>query len=640
MRILPLVMTTVLAAACGKDAAPTDANPTAAAGADASAPPSNDPRAAILAEIPEPLRGDAGVTDAVKALAGSLPSDLAGLANAVATAPSLSARPFPADAPNAPYSPDAVAQAITAKLPLKVSTYERARLVVAIVQSRGTAAELGYVAGARFSATEILGRRFVVKTADGAWTAVDGTALDGAAAEKVRPLDAIDVQAQDLAFRALGAMAAENSDLASRASGLARRLRPDDAAILFVAARAELQNGLVEAASDTMDKAADLEADAMTWYALGRQARLEERPFKADEYFRKAAQADPSFAEPHIGLANLALDRMDLTPADQHPALVDAAKKAVADARAADPKARGLRLVEAQIKGIDEDYAGAEALLKEETELNPDDEQAWVTLAQVMAAQQRVDEAVKTLETARKAGIETTEVLNSLGALYVQQKNFDAAQSALEAALEKDPKDPDVRAQIAQLRLQKGDLDGAKKLLEAQIAKFPDELNGFLLLAQVELEQGKVDEALGYVDQVLKKDPKHREARILSYLARVATGKPADDARAGAIEAAGSRKNLAQMFLQNGLVADAEKLLVEALETDKEDVIVPVLLAAIYVSTGRVAEADALREKTLAPLKDHDRTEIEKLFADAFAQAAKGKQGPGAPEPGPTPPGP
>lgn len=636
--VLSLLLSTVLATACGK-AGPTPEPTTAADGAapaPAPGPASDDPRGKILAEIPEPLRGDgAAVTDAVKALAATLPTDLGGLAQAVGTAPSLAPRPFPADAPDAPYTADALAKALTSKLALKVTSFERARLVLAVLASRGVAADLGYVAGARFSATELLARRFVVKTADGAWTAVDGQPLDGAAAEKVRPLDALDVAAQDLAFRALGLMAAQQSDLATKAAALARRLRPDDAAIMFVGARTELQNGLLEAASDTMQAAAALESDAMTWYALGRQARLEERPFKADEYFRKAAQADPGFAEPHIGLAEIALDRMDLTPKDQHPALVEAAKKALADARQVDPKARGLRLTEAQVKGIDEDYAGAEALLKEETELHPDDEQAWVTLAQVLAAQQRMDEAVKVLEGARKAGIETTEVLDSLGALYAQQKNYEGALDALERALEKNPSDPDVRAQVAQLKLQKGDLAGAKKLLEEQVVKFPDELNGVLLLAQVELESGEVDKALGHVDQVLKKDPKHREAAILSYMARVATGKPSDEARPAAIEAAGSRKNLAQMFLQNGLVADAEKLLVEALDTDKEDVVVPVLLAAVYASTGRMPEADKLREKTLAPLKDDERAELSKLFDEGIAQALKAVTPPPTPAPGP-----
>lgn len=629
-----ILMLTVLASACGgKGAEPTTAPE---ATHDAASPiAADDPRNAVLAEIPEPLRPDpSAVTPAVKALSEKLPKDLPGLAAAIAAEPSLTARRFPGDAPDAPRSADALAQAIAAKLKVAVAPFERLILMSSILRARNVTPQFGWVQGARHSATELLARRFVLRTPEGAWVSPEGAPVDGAAAEKVRALDIVDLHAHDLAFRALGAIAAEDAELGARAAGLARRLRPDDPAILFVAARSELQNGLLEAASATMDKAAAIESDAMTYFALGRQARLEERPFKADEYFRKAAEADPRFAEPHIGLANLALDRMDLTPADQHPALTEAAKKAAADARAADPNARGLRVVEAQLAAMADDYPTAIKLLTEETTLHPDDEQAWMTLAQVQNVQQQPDEALKTLETARKNGLTSTEILNGLGALYVNAEQFDKALEAFQASLEKDPSDPDVRPQIAQLMMRGGDTAGAKKHLEAQVAKFPDTLEPYLLLAQVLLESQQIDAALAQIDKVLSKDAKHREARMLAYLARVATGKPADSYREGAIEAAGSRRNLAQLFFQNGLAAEAEALLVEALEKDDKDVVAPVMLAAIYAATDRVPKAEELRDTVVAALAEADRAEMQKLFDQAIEQGkAQADPTPPIPEP-------
>lgn len=631
-RLAPLALTLLIA--CGsKPAEPDAAPPTTAAPPPTSIDP-KDPRAAILKEIPGTLQANpAEVTEAVRALAASLPAEPSALTRAIATAPELAARPFPADAPDAPRSADALAQALAAKRRTLVAPFERALLASAVLDSRGVQAEWGYVGGARHAATEILARRFVLRAPNGGWLTVDGAPLEAAEAERVRPLDLIDLHAHDLALRALGAVAAQDADLASRAAGLARRLRPEDPAILFVAARAELMNGLVEVAAATMDKAAAIEADAMTWYALGRQARLEERPFKADERFKKAIELDPRLAEPHIGLAELAIDRLDLTPADQHPGLIAQAKKAIADARAADANARGLRLTEAHLAALDDDYETAERLLREETELHPDGEEGWMTLAQVLNVKERSEEALAVLERARERGVASSEILHGLGALYVQAGRLDDARKALEAALTKDPNDPEVRAQIAQLMLQQGDLDGAQKLLEAQVVKFPDEIEGYLLLAQVELEGGKVDQALGHVDKALERDPKHKDARILAWVARVATGRQADAQREGAIAAAGSRKALAQMCLQNGLVDAAEGLLVDALESEKDDVVVPVLLAAVYASKGRMEEAGALRDKILAPLAPDDRKELERLFDQAMTQAAPAPPTPPAPGP-------
>jgi tetratricopeptide (TPR) repeat protein len=597
----------------------------------------SDPRAVILAEVTKPLDAPFDLAmGRVAALAQTLPQTPEALAQALAQAHRdkdglLPARIFPGAAPEVPRAPETLAEAFAQKRKTQVCSFELAGLLGALLRARGLAPEYGVVPKARFDATELLARRFAVRVAGGPWLAPDGGSTEG-----TTPLDTYTLAAYTLGFRALGAIARADVDTASRAAGLARRLAPDDPALMFVSAEVSSVNLMADEAMRMFEAAAAVRADAMTWYRLGRQARVDQKPFKADANYKKATEVDPAFAAPWVELAELTLERIDLTPKDEHPAIKAQAETYLDAASKADPNAPGLRIARAHLftlSGDAQDAGAAIKLLEEEVELHPGREEGWIVLANVYAAEERDADAIKTLEKARDNGIETPDVYEGLGSLYGVTGRFDDGKRALERALALAPEHATLRTQLAQFEHQTGNIAHTRELLNAQLAKFPEDATSALLLAQVELEQGDLVKAEQVASQVLKRDPNHKEGRVLAHIIAAIAQKATDETRREAEEALGGPRPLAELLLRNGMTAEAEVVLKGALARTKlgeaeEDLVIPVLLVALQTAQGRTAEASALREATLAKLPVAQRSEIQKLFEEAMSQAVKAHEGP------------
>jgi tetratricopeptide (TPR) repeat protein len=597
-----------------------------------------DPRQDLLAEVPEPLKTpfDEG-KGRVLIAAQSLPATPEALVDALATAHRskeglLPARPIPGEAPEIPRSPEFIADVFTAKERVQVSSFELAGLFGALLKARGFVPEYGLVTNARFGATELIARRFVVRVPGGAWLAPDGGPTD-----QVIPLDAYALTAYTLGFRALGAIAKRDADTASRASSMARRLMPDDPAFMFVSAESAMLNLMPEEALRTFEAAASLRADAMTWYRLGRHARLDQKPFKADVHFQKAITADPTFALPHIELAELALERIDLTPKDEHEAIKFAARSHLDAATRADPNAPGLRIAQAHLLALSDDETegqGAIRLLEEEVALHPGREDGWLVLANVYAAEERDADAIAALEKARDQGIVTAAIFEGLGGLYGVTGRFEDGRKAFEKALELAPESDSYRPQLAQFEHQVGHTTRARDLLIEQLSKFPDDSTSGLLLAQLEIEQGDLAKASQAVDGVLKRDPASKEGRVLAHFVAVLAKRATPETRKVALEAAGGPRQLAELLMRNGLIEEAEQVLTDALAVAiaapprEEDLSIPVLLVAIYTASGRMDEANALREATLTRVDEASRKELEQLFQDAVREALEDSPSP------------
>lgn len=597
------------------------------------APISNDPREATRAEVPEALAlPPDSVAPGTRDAAAALPPDPTAAAAAIAQARkdgTLPARPFPGPAAGCPRMAGELGEAMTKKQVMQATSFELATFLGGVLRTRGAEVEYGAVPKSRFDATELLARRFVVRVKGQGGTAQPWLSPDGGAIEGAVALSDLDLLGYVLAYRSLGAVARSDVETASRAAGFARRLLPDDPAIAFVVGDAQALNQLPDDARRTYEKAATINADAMTWYRLGQRARIEQRPFKADEYFKKAIAADATFAAPHVGLAELVLERLDVTPPDEHPPLVEAAKAFIAAAEKADPNAAGIRLVKAHTTTLDGKDTEAMALLQDELKLHPEQALSYVVLANALVADHKDEEALKLLEAARANGHETQDVLEGLGQLYVMAQRYDDAKKVLVRALELDPESPTYRVQLAQLASQEGKLQETRRLLEEQMAKFPDDPTAALLLAQVELGAEQPDKAKLYVQKILQKDPTHREAIVLDYFIGVVQGQPSLDARAKAIATMGTRRKLAELLQENGLTQEAEVVLTDALTTEPDDLVVPVLLVMIYTVTNRIPEATALQSATLAKVSEPDkRAELEKSFASAIAQALQAQGAP------------
>lgn len=620
--LLALVALTVLAAvAVGVwiflKPQPAPTGETAPGDRAASARAAADP----LLQVPEELRLTPDEpSGAVRLVADRLAANAEALVGAVAearTKGSLAPRPD-GDFASAPRAAGDLAPALDGKPAPQASNLELAILARAMLVARDLApASYGIDDSGKGAATDLGLRRYLVRVGEGAWLAPDGLPVEAAAVRALSPADAL---ANFLAHKALAAVDAGALDVAAKASQQARALSPDDVAIAFVTGQVQLASGLAEMGLAAMESAAAKRSDGRTWFTLATAALGADQPFKAHQYLTRAAEADPTLVDARVLMAQLALERLEVTPEEQRPALMEQIKKNVADARAQDDNARGVRIIEAQLAAIDDDMDKAERLLVEETKINAADPQAWLVLAQFLSASGRSAEAIEKLQEAVDGKVPGPELLEALGAMQANEGRLSDAAKTLDRALELDPKTQHLRPQLAQLHKELGDVVRARALLEEQVTLVPDDRQAPLLLAQLELDAGRFDAAEKAVATVLIARPDDTDALVLRYLVAIRAKRGEDAARAAAVAALGKRSNLAQHLLEQGFFAQGETLLREAIKEEPSDGLAPVLLTVVLVATGRTEEAALVRA---AALERAENDEARRGLAEQFDAAER-----------------
>ncbi len=586
--------------------------------------------------VPQDLQlQPAHVDGAVRLAADGLPRDAAGVVAAVTKAVADGLLPVRGDDDSmwkAPRSAGDLAPALGGRRSEPAGTLERAHLAAALLEARGLGpVSYGVDDDAPGSATDITRRRYLVQADGGGWLAVDA----GSVPATVRPLTAAGVLADTLAWRALGAVAEGDADMASRASQQARALAPDDPAIAFIAGQVQIATGLAEMGLAAMERAAGQRSDARTWYSLGLNAAQMGSPFKAQQYFEKAADADPTNIEPHILMAHLTLGRLQVTPKEQRPTLVAQIERHLAAAAAIDPKGPGIATIRAQLRTLEGDSEGAEALLREELQSRGDDPDAWMDLADFLEGSKREVEAMEVLTQAVDKGVEGADLFHQLGAYRARDGDLAGAAALLERALAADPGIQPLRPQLAQIDRALGQIDKARGLLVEHVELFPSDLDGRLLLAQFEMDQQRWDDAKNHIEFVLGVDARNQSALTLAYLLALQRKEGVEPARKAAVAAFSARTELAQILLEQGFPEEGELLLREALVKEPEDGLGPVLLATVLLATGRAEEAQKLKSDTLARVAtDDERTRLESLFDTAFQGARASQEDGDEQEPG------
>ena len=592
--------------------------------------------------VPDDLRiNPAHVDGAVRLAADGLDRSAPAVTAAVVAAVANGSLPNRGDEDTmwkAPWSAGDLAPALGGKKVGPAGTLERAHLAAALLDARGLGpVTYGVDDAAPGSATDIAKRRYLVQVSGSEWLAVD----DGSVPAAVRTLSEAGVLAETLAWRALGAIGEEDVDTASRASQQARALAPDDPAIAFVAGQVQVASGLAEMGLAAMERAAGRRSDARTWFALGLTAAQIGSPFKAQQYFEKAAEKDPTNIEPYILMAHLTLGRLQLTPEAQRPALVTQIERQLTAAAAIDPQGAGIATIRAQLRAMEGDAAGAEALLRQELSNRADDPDAWMDLADFLEGSKREREAMEVLTDAMEKGVEGAEVFHRLGIYRARDEDLQGAADMLERALSADPGIQQLRPQLAQIFRALGQTDKARGLLIEHVELFGGDVEGRLLLAQFEMDQERWDDATNQLELVLAKDRRNQPALTLTYLLALQRKQDAKAAREAAVAVFDSRAELAQLLLEQGFTEEGESLLVEAMDKEPEDGLAPVLLATVMLATGRTAEAEKLKAETLERVAtDDQRTRLETLFETAFQGARANetaRQAVPTPEPAPEP---
>jgi len=580
----------------------------------------------VNASLPEDLRFRPDeVTSAVTAAAKALEGDPTEIVAAVAKA--RASGHLPSRAPDSmqevPRAAEQLAPSLSGTPAIATASFELATLSHALLTAKGhSAIEYGLDVTPKGAATDVTFQHYYLRVNAGPWLSAEGNTPP----DTVTPLSASQFMAHVLAWRGVGAFMADDTDFASRAVNYALKLAPDDPAFTFLSGQIKLRTGLAEMGLSEMQSAASRRSDAKTWLHLGVAAIEVNQPFRAHQNLVKSTDLDPLFVEPHLMLAQLAMARFSITPKEEHQKLLDQIKGHVTDAEAIEDEAMGIRIIKAQLSAMAEDMEGAEALLREELSLHSDSEVARAALVQLLHSLDKKPEAMALLKDARSTGAISSELLKMLAAMQVEAGQNNSALETLEEALASEPKDPELRPQLAQLYKQSGSQDKARALLTQQLESFPQDFVSRLLFAQLEMDAGNHEKANGYVEEALKIQPQMPEALVLHYLVGVAIGRDVDTRRRIAVRALGKPSDLGQILMEQGVLAEAEKVLLLGVAEHPDDVVAPVMLAALYVVQGKDAQAEALKAEQVSSAPEDERANLDKRFQTAMDDAREAIQ--------------
>jgi|GEM_PF-2625936 len=241
-------------------------------------------------------------------------------------------------------------------------------------------------------------------------------------------------------------------------------------------------------------------------------------------------------------------------------------------------------------------YKQAEQTTREWLSRHPEAVEPNLTLARLMLAQNRLDDANELLGKIKSKYAENADVDEIIGSLYLQQRQFDKAIEHLDSALDKTPGNISTRLKLAQaqhsLVLNDDALDNVEKILEQD----PTHTEALALAARIYQTQGKNDQAtemLSRID-VNKVDMRRNPLMAAQIKARAEQYDEAIVIANQAIFAGNDdpalRMLLAGVYLRKGNTSEAENQLLSLVRSQPDNWMGYSALATFYVQTNQLAK--------------------------------------------------
>lgn len=225
--------------------------------------------------------------------------------------------------------------------------------------------------------------------------------------------------------------------------------------------------------------------NASQLFQQGVDAMEVDKPDEAVIWFKKALQKDPEMALAHYKLGQIYHSKGDAKNAyaqlnqavQQDPKMAEARKEMI------------FLLVEN--RALELVVKNCEKYL----EINGDDEEIYLILGNALAYTKKLDEAVKTLETATKKYPESLAAKTNLAKMLVANGDADKGRTMLETLAIENPDDVTVQMSLAQLYVKIERYDLALLTLETIRDKNPKNAKPYFLLAQLSLRKKHPDQA-------------------------------------------------------------------------------------------------------------------------------------------------
>jgi TolB-like protein/Tfp pilus assembly protein PilF len=280
---------------------------------------------------------------------------------------------------------------------------------------------------------------------------------------------------------------------------------------------ARLQAGLPAEADTTAPGTAASTRSLEAWdaYHRGEGAGT---PEEAEQYFRRAIQADPRFALAYVGLSQSLVSQIYASGARRDVILPEA--EAAADtALQIDPELPQAWLASANFFGHRGDAATEEARIRKAIELNPNFAPAYERLADSLLEAGRAEEAV----LAAKKGVAldplSTGLRQSLALGFEALRKFDDAEAQYRHAVDIDPMSPGSLQALAEFEAyERGRFVLAVPLQQKAVQLAPD--NAYLVgtLAQLYMDLEDDTRAAELLDEALNRWPDRTNLNVMAAL--------------------------------------------------------------------------------------------------------------------------
>ncbi len=279
--------------------------------------------------------------------------------------------------------------------------------------------------------------------------------------------------------------------------------------------------------------------------ALGRQFKLD----AAQDQFQKTLTADPQNAPAHLGLAMVALNRLQsssntirksrdsmLNEAEsqcrqaldldngspeghywlgqtlREKGLFADASNSFQNAIKADPKYSEAYSGLAMVKLAQNSPAEAISNFQQAIKMNTGNSTAHFGLGKAMLQQGQVDAAIKEFNTAMYQNRNSAPTHLALGDAYSQQGNYVAAVKQYQESIRIKPENTDPYLQIAGIREARGDIEHSIAELRSALELMPNNADLQGRIAEDNLRLEKLDDAIKGFDQVLTANPSNAMA--------------------------------------------------------------------------------------------------------------------------------
>lgn len=218
----------------------------------------------------------------------------------------------------------------------------------------------------------------------------------------------------------------------------------------------------------------------------------------------------------------------------------------------------------------DKDFKKAEQVFGALNRDNPRDPRGLFGITETLAAQNRMNDAIKELDKAIAAEPDRNDLVLGRANFYVRAQRYDEAIAAFKKMLEKEPASPDLLFRLGETYARKGDINLAAETFRKNVQAAPNNTLPLLKLGLILETTGPVDQAKAIYEQILKIDPNQPVALNNLAFRKAEEGVDLDSALAMAQKARQIAPNATNMadtvgwiYIKKNQSADAERIFKE-----------------------------------------------------------------------------